>query len=305
MNHQPLIRLAIISGLVGLTSLASAQQLNVATSFSIIEDLVKNVGGNRVSITNFVPRDGDAHTYQPGTQDVKNLADARLVFINGLGLENWFQPLLKNAASKARVITLSDGLKPLKLEGDHQGEDHKDDHGEFDPHMWWNPTNTIAYVRKIQAALEKTDPAGTNLYKTNADRYAREFANLDAWAKTQVAQIPKANRKLVTNHDALGYFAARYGFKVIGNVIPSLGTEREPSAKETASLVKAIRREKVKAIFTENTVSARLAETVARETGAKIAPPLYTDALGAPGSSGDTFLKAFRHNVMTIVNALR
>jgi zinc/manganese transport system substrate-binding protein/manganese/iron transport system substrate-binding protein len=171
--------------------------------------------------------------------------------------------------------------------------------------MWWNPTNTIAYVRKIQAALEKTDPAGTNLYKTNADRYARELANLDAWAKTQVAQIPKANRKLVTNHDALGYFAARYGFKVIGNVIPSLGTEREPSAKETASLVKAIRREKVKAIFTENTVSARLAETVARETGAKIAPPLYTDALGAPGSSGDTFLKAFRYNVTTIVNALR
>lgn len=302
MNHRRLIHLTI-SSLIGLTSLASAQQLKVVTSFSIIEDLVNKVGGNRVTITNFVPRDGDTHIYQPGTQDVKNLADARLVFVNGLGLENWFQPLLKNAASKARLIRLSDGLKPLKLEGDHQ--DHKDDHGEFDPHMWWNLTNAIAYVRKIQSALEKADPAGTNLFKSNADRYARELANLDAWAKTQVAQIPAANRKLVTNHDALGYFAARYGFRVMGNVIPSLGTEREPSAKETASLVNAIRREKVKAIFTENTVSARLAETIARETGAKIAPPLYTDALGAPGSRGDTFLKAFRYNITTIVNALK
>lgn len=305
MNHpRTLIQLSIASSLL-LSGLASAQGLKVATSFSIIEDLVKNVGGSRVSITNFVPRDGDTHTYQPGTQDVKNLADARLVFVNGLGLENWFSPLLKSAASKARVVTLSDGLKPRKLEDTQQGEVHKDEHGEFDPHLWWNPVNTIAYVRTIQIALSDADPAGAASFKTNADRYARTLADLDAWAKTQVARLPAASRKLVTNHDALGYFAARYGFRVIGNVIPGYGTEREPSAQETARLITAIRRERVKAIFTENTLNARLAQTISSETGAKIAQPLYTDALGPVGSAGDTFLKAFRYNVTTIVNALR
>lgn len=288
--------------LIALTALwglgvAQAQSLKVATSFSILEDFVKNVGGNRVSITNFVPRDGDAHTYQPGTQDVRKLADAQLVFINGLGLEAWFERLLKNAAGKAKIVTVSDGQKPRQFVEDGKRVD--------DPHMWWDLTNAVGYVRNIQRALSEADPAGATTYQANADRYARALVDLDAWAKKQLAALPITSRKLVTNHDALGYFADRYGFLVIGDVIPSLGTEQEPSAKAMAELSSTIRAQNVKAIFTENTVSRKLAETIARESGAKLAPPLYTDALGPIGSSGETFLKAFRSNVTTIVEALK
>jgi zinc/manganese transport system substrate-binding protein/manganese/iron transport system substrate-binding protein len=273
-------------------------KLEVATSFSILEDLVQNVGADRVNITNFVPRNGDAHTYQPSTTDVRNLARVRLVFVNGRGLEAWFQRLVTTANSKATVVTLSTGLPARRIE---VGEER----GEADPHLWWNLQNTIAYVNRIRDALTRADPAGRAVYAQNAARYARDLANLDAWAKLQVQQIPAPNRKLVTNHDALGYFAARYGFTILGQVIPSFGTETEPSARETARLIDNMRRNNVRAIFTENTIPPRLAQQVASETGAKIAPALYTDALGAPGSSGDTFVKAFRHNVTTIVEALR
>jgi zinc/manganese transport system substrate-binding protein len=291
--------LKILLASVSLSSLcvAHSQTLKVATSFSILEDFVANVGGNRVSITNFVPRDGDAHTYQPGTQDVRKLAEARVVFINGLGLEAWFQPLLKNAASTAKVVTVSSGLKPRTF--------NEDGKKVADPHAWWNLTNAVQYVRNIQRGLSNADSAGAATYKTNADRYARAITNLDAWAKKEILSLPVTSRKLVTNHDALGYFAERYGFQVIGDVIPSLGTEQEPSAKAMAQLSNTIQAQQAKAIFTENTVSKKLAETIASESGAKIAPPLYTDALGPVGSSGETFLEAFRYNVRTIVDALK
>jgi zinc/manganese transport system substrate-binding protein len=271
--------------------------LQVATSFSVLEDLVRNVGTNRIQARSFVPRNGDAHSFEPGTQDVKALSQSKLVFINGLGLETWFEKLLSNAASNASIITLSDGLKPRQLQEDGQPID--------DPHMWWDLTRTQAYVTRIAAAFERADPAGKTVYATNAKKYNAELDKLDAWAKLEVANIPVGNRKLVTNHDSLGYFAARYGFKIIGQVIPSLGTEQAPSARALATLNRTIQREGVKAIFIENTLNPKLAQTLAEETGAKLAPALYTDSLGTPGSSGDTFVKAFRYNVTTIVNALK
>jgi zinc/manganese transport system substrate-binding protein len=281
-------------------------QLEVATSFSILEDLVKNVGGARVNVRNFVPRDGDTHSYQPSAQDVKALATSKVVFINGMGLEGWFAKLAKNAGSSAKVVELSKGLRALKLTEEHEGEEHhQGEHDEFDPHLWWNPMNVVQYTNRIRNALTLADPDGKNLYWANAARYARELANLDAWAKLEVAKIPAKNKKIVTNHDALGYLADRYGFKVVGTVIPGGSTERAPSAKETANLIRVIRREGVKAIFTENVVSAKLAASIAKETGAKIAPSLFTDALGAVGSSGETYQKAFRHNIVTLVAALR
>jgi zinc/manganese transport system substrate-binding protein len=219
------------------------------------------------------------------------------VFINGLGLEAWFEKLLSNAASNTTVVTLSDGLKTRSFQEDGQTV--------TDPHMWWDLTRTQAYVTRIAKALETADPAGKNVYASNAKRYNAELTKLDAWAKLEIAKIPVGKRKLVTNHDALGYFAARYGFVIIGEVIPSLGTEQAPSAKDLAALSRTMRREGVKAIFTENIINPKLAQTLADETGAKVAPPLYTDSLGLPGSSGDTFIKAFRYNVTTIVNALK
>ncbi len=281
-----------------LSSLAQAQTLQVVTSFSILEDLVKNVGGNKIQIVNFVPRDGDTHSYQPSATDVKALAKARIVFTSGLGLETWFAKLAKNAGGKAQMIELSKGLITRKFsEGDEIGES--------DPHIWWNTINVVSYVNKIRNALSAADSSNQATYWNNAAKYTRELANLDTWAKLEVQKIPATNRKIVTNHDALGYLADRYGFQVIGTVIPGGSTERAPSAKETADLIRIIRREKVKAIFTENVINAKLAETIARETNAKIAPALYTDALGAIGSSGETFLKAFRHNIETLVAALR
>lgn len=285
-----------------LFGVVQAQPLQVATSFSILEDLVKNVGGDKISVVNFVPRDGDAHSYQPSAQDVKNLSQAKVVFVNGLGLETWFDRLAKNSGSKARIVELAKGIKARKLEEAHEaGEAHDHDHGELDPHAWWNPINAIFYVTKIRDALSQADPSNKATYSSNAARYSRMIADMDAWAKLEVAKIPKAKRKIVTNHDALGYLADRYGFRVLGTVIPGGGTERAPSAKETADLIRIIRREQVKAIFVENVINPKLAQTIARETKVSIAPSLYTDALGAVGSSGETYLKAFRHNVSTLV----
>jgi ABC-type Zn uptake system ZnuABC Zn-binding protein ZnuA len=303
------MKTTFILGVAALTTVALAQYpaINVSVSFSILEDLVNNVGRERVNVTSIVPRDGDAHNFQPSAADAKTVAGAKVVFVNGLGFESWFEKLARNANTKAPIIELAKGLPALKLEEEHAGEEQheEEDHGEFDPHLWWNPMNTVQYVNRIRDALTRADERGRAVYAQNASRYARELANLDAWAKTEIAKIPASKRKIVTNHDALGYFAARYGLKVVGTVVPGGSTDRAPSAKETADLIRVIRREGVKAIFTENVVNPKLAQTIASETGAKIAPPLYTDALGAAGSKGDTYLKAFRSNVTTIVDALR
>jgi zinc/manganese transport system substrate-binding protein len=288
----PIILFALIS------SSAFATPIKVVTSFSILEDFVQNVGGKLVSVTNFVPRDGDAHTYTPTTQDVRALGDAKIVFVNGLGLDSWFEKLAKNANSKARIVTLSSGLQTQKISVG-------DETGEIDPHMWWDLQNAIAYTKKIAITLEKSDPKNSNLYQNNAAKYIKTLQNLDAWAKLEVQKIPVKNRVLVTNHDALGYFAMRYGFKILGTVIPSGSTERSASAKETAQLIDTIKANKVRALFTENTLNSKLAQAISSDTGVKIAPPLYTDSLGKLGSSGESFVKAFRYNVTTIVGALK
>jgi zinc/manganese transport system substrate-binding protein len=288
----PIIILALIS------SSAFAAPMKVVTSFSILEDLVQNVGGILVNVTNFVPRNGDAHTYQPTTQDIRALGDAKIVFVNGLGLDSWFEKLAKNAASKANIVSLSSGLQTQKISVG-------DETGETDPHMWWNLQNTIAYTKRIAITLEKSDPKNSSSYQQNAAKYIKTLQSLDTWAKLEVQKIPVKNRVLVTNHDALGYFATSYGFKILGTVIPSGGTEREPSAKEIAQLIDTIKANQVRALFTENTVNPKLASAISSDTGVKIAPPLYTDSLGVKGSSGESFVKAFRYNVTTIVGALK
>ncbi len=287
-----IITLTLISGS------AIAAPIKVVTSFSMLEDLVQNLGGKLVSLTNFVPRNGDAHSYQPSTQDVRALGDAKIVFMNGLGLEGWFEKLAQNAASQAEIVTLSSGIKTQNISVGEQT-------GETDPHLWWNLQNAIAYTKKIALTLENADPKNLSAYQKNASSYIKTLSKLDAWAKLEVQKIPSNNRVLVTNHDALGYFATRYGFKILGTVIPSGGTEREPSAKEIAKLIDAIKANNIRAIFIENTLNPKLANTISSDTGVKIAPPLYTDSLGAIGSSGESFIKAFRYNVNTIVNALK
>ena len=295
-NHYQMVAAALVFGT------ATAGPLPVAASTSVIADFVKAVGGARVSVVTVVPANADTHTYQPATGDVKKLSLARTLFVNGANLEPWL-PKLQGAVQGVNVVTLSKGIKLRQAsELDKEGLSAK---GAFDPHAWWNPLNAAAYVKTIQAELTRLDPAGKTAYARNAASYTRQLLALDSYASQQFAGIPAAQRQLVTNHDALGYLAARYGLTVVGQVIGGLSTEREPSAQELATLVRRVRAAHVRAIFTENTVNARLAQALSDETGVKIAPPLYTDALGAPGSEGDSYLKAFRHDVDVIVKALK
>ncbi|ULH16440.1 zinc ABC transporter substrate-binding protein [Deinococcus sp. KNUC1210] len=287
---------------LGALSAGLAAPLPVAASTSVIADFVKAVGGTRISVVTVVPANADTHTYQPATGDVKKLSLARALFINGANLEPWL-PRLQGAVSGVNVVTLSRSVK-LRQAAELQQEGLSAE-GAFDPHAWWNPLNAAAYVKTIQAELTRLDPAGKTVYATNAGAYTRKLLALDSSARRQIATIPAAQRQLVTNHDALGYLAARYGLTVVGQVIGGLSTEREPSAQELATLVRRVRAAHVRAIFTENTVNARLAQALSDETGVKIAPPLYTDALGAPGSDGDSYLKAFQHDIDVIVKALK
>lgn len=289
------MRLLILTA--ALLGSAGAAPLKVLGTFTVISDLVKQVGGARVEVTSLVPPNGDTHTYEPSTGDIRKVADARLIFENGAGLEHWFAKLQGSVGPQTREVVLSDGLPKGTLEEDGAAVE--------DPHLWWNPQNVVVYVQKIRDALSAADPAGKTFYANSAAAYIARVRAADARAKALIATLPPQRRVLVTNHDALGYFARHYGFRVLGEVIPSLGTEQEPSAQASAKLIDALRAQKVRAIFTENTVNPRLARAIGQESGARVAPPLYTDALGAPGSAGDTYLRALAYNVKTIVDALK
>ena len=287
---------------LGLALPASAAPLPVAASTSVIADFVKVVGGSRIALVTLVPANADTHTYQPTTGDVKKLALSRLLFVNGANLEPWLPKLIASAPG-VKVMTLSSGVK-LRRASELVAEGLEAE-GGYDPHTWWNPLNVAAYVGAIQAELTRLDPTGRALYAGNAAAYRKQLSAIDSSARVQFATLPVSRRNLVTNHDSLGYLAQRYGLKVVGQVTSGLSTEREPSAQELMRLVKGVRASGARAIFTENTLNARLAQALSSETGVKIAPPLYTDALGAPGSDGDSYLKAFRHNVAVIVAALK
>ncbi|WP_424949732.1 metal ABC transporter solute-binding protein, Zn/Mn family [Deinococcus sp.] len=294
--------LPLVALLVCGTGTVLAAPIPVAASTSVIADFVKVVGGSRIALLTLVPANADTHTYQPTTRDVQKLSQAKVLFINGANLEPWL-PRLIGSAPGVRVVTLSSGVK-LRRASELVAEGLPAE-GNFDPHTWWNPQNVSVYVGTIGAELGRLDPAGKTVYAANAAAYRKQLAALDTFARAQFARIPASQRQLVTNHDALGYLAQRYGFRVVGQVTQGLSTEREPSAQELAQLVRGVKASGARAIFTENTVNARLAAALSSETGVKIAPPLYTDALGAPGSDGDSYLKMFRHNVAVIVAALK
>lgn len=279
-----------------LLSLSSAQAapLPISASTTLVADWLRAVGGSRLSLTTLIPANADPHEYQPSTRDSAALSRSKALFVSGAALELWL-PKLRGAARGVPLVNLS-GAAGLKL---------RQTAGGTDPHYWWNPQNVAQAAKLIAAKLSALNPAGQATYARNLSRYQQKLAALDAYAKQQFASLPPQRRLLVTNHDSQGYLAQRYGLKVVGDVIPGLSSEREPSARELAALTERIRKSNAPAIFTENTVNPRLAKTISQETGVKIAPPLYTDALGPVGSAGDTYLKAFKANVDTIVRALK
>lgn len=273
---------------------AGTGRLRVVATFSILGDLVRNVAGDQIDLTVLVGPESDTHSYEPAPADTRALADAQLIFENGLGLEPWLNALTAAAGARAPRVVVSNGLTLLNLPG------------EPDPHVWQAVPNAAAMTRAIAGALAQADPAQAATYQANADKYLNDLAALDADLRAQAAALPAARRKLVTNHDTFGYFAQAYGFVIVGDALGTVSTEgSEPSAAQLAALADKIRAEQVPALFAENIGNPELIQRLAQEAGVRVGPALYTDALGAPGSAGDTYLKLMRANMTAIVGALR
>jgi zinc/manganese transport system substrate-binding protein len=289
----------------------SGDPLQVVASFSILGDLVENVGGETVEVTTLIGPGVDAHTYDAAPADLVVLSEADLVFENGLGFEPWLDQFFASTQPPGTRIVVSDGIAP-RAAGDHAEQEGTEllaedagEHGEFDPHVWHDVANVIVMVGNIRDALAAADPARAELYEANAEAYISELTALDASIRQQVGSLPEERRKLVTSHDTFGYFAAAYGFEVIGTALGSLSTEAgDPSARSIATLISEIEEAGVPAIFAENVANPDLMESIAVEAGVELAPPLYTDALGPPGSPGDTYIGMMQSNVTTVVDAL-
>ncbi len=276
----------------------NAAKLKVVATFSVLGDFVRVIAGNNVALTTMVGPDSDTHEFEPAPSDSVKLADADVIIENGLGFEAWLGNLYSASGSKAVRVVTSEGIAPREMDANGQKE--------ADPHVWQNPVNAIQMVKNIEAALSKTDAVHADAYRKNATAYIKQLQSLDAELSAEVDKLSKDQRQIVTSHDALGYFAERYGFEVIGSVIQSLSTEAgEPSAQDIAALVDNIKATGAKAIFLESMANPTLVESVANEAGVEIGPQLYTDALGAKGSAGATYLEAMRHNAQAIVGTLR
>jgi len=292
----------LVTGIASVALLSSASfaadKLPVIASFSILGDLVRVVGGERVSVTTLVGPDEDAHVFEPKPADVKAIAQTRLLVTNGLGFEPWAQKIVKSAGYQGQSVVASQGVKPRQLpaEKGHQ-------HAETDPHAWQDPGNVVLYVRNIAAALAKADPAGASVYQANSEAYAKELQAVDAEAKTQIAAIPAAKRKVITSHDAFGYFGAHYGIKFLAP--QGISTEAEPSAKEVAQLIRQIKQENIKAVFVENMSNPTLLAQLSKDAGVTMGPGLYVDALSKADGPADSYLKLMRHNVTKLVAGMK
>jgi ABC-type Zn uptake system ZnuABC Zn-binding protein ZnuA len=288
----------IVALLLALTMIQAQEPVKVVATYSILGDFLENVGGDLVDLTLLVGRDGDAHAYEPTPQDSVAIADAALVFENGLGFETWLDDLFAASGSSAARVVVSDGIAVRTMQG---GEEPS----ETDPHLWLNPQLVMTMIDNIATALATVDPANKATYLENATAYKAELGALDKDLQAEVSSLPVERRKMITSHDSLGYFADRYGFEVIGAVISSVTTESSnANAGELAKLVDTIKATGVPAIFVENITNAALIEQVAGSAGVSVAPALYTDALGQEGTEGETYLGMMRYNMATIVAAL-
>lgn len=286
----------------------------MVATYSILGDLVESVGGEEVDVTTLVGPNGDAHTFEPAPSDNAELAGAEVIFQNGLGFEPWLGDLYESSGSEAARVAVTGPIEPLTIaeeeqghgEDAHDGDGHEEEaHGEVDPHVWHDVQNAVVMVEAIRDALSEADPGNARAYGRNAKRYVSDLEALDAEVQDQVDSIPAQDRILFTSHDTFGYFAERYGFEV-DTALASASTEAgDPSAGQTAELVEEIERSGVPAIFADNVSDAGVMEGIASEAGVELAPPLYTDALGDPGSEGGTYVDMVRYNVSTMSEALR
>ncbi|MFO7307381.1 MAG: metal ABC transporter substrate-binding protein [Pseudomonadota bacterium] len=293
-----------------LAPAASAQQeapakVKVVATFSILGDFVRQVGGDRIDLTVLVGRNGDTHVYSPSPADARSLAEAKVIFVNGLRFEGWIDRLVEASGTSATVVEAAAKVKPLEMDDDHghHDDDHNHHaHGGLDPHAWQDVANAKLYVAAIRDGLTAVDPAGREVYATNAEAYLAKLDALEAEVKAAVAAIPPARRKVITSHDAFGYFARAYGLTFVAP--QGVSTDAEASARDVGRIIRQIKRDKIPAVFLENVTDPRLVERIARETGATIGGRLYSDALSDENGPAGTYIAMMEHNIKALSAAL-
>jgi len=291
--------LTLCFALVVTSTMAHAQsKLETIASMSIIGDFVRQIGGERVQVTTLVGAGGDTHTFQPAPQDARRMAQAKLVFINGLGLEGWLPRLVQSSGSKAKVVTVSTGVKAIREASDGHSHGH-----DLDPHAWQDVANAKLYARNIRDALSAADLEGASFYAARSEAYMAELDQLDREIKQGLTQIPPERRRIITSHDAFGYFAKAYGLRFVAP--QGVSTEAEASSRDVARIIRQIRAKKIPAVFLENIADPRLMTQIARETDAKIGPRVYSDSLSDSSGPAPTYLDMMRHNLRAFSEALR
>ena len=300
----------------------TAPKIPVVASFSILGDFVREIGGDRVDVTTLVGANGDAHVFQPAPADAKKVAGAQIVFVNGLGFEGWIDRLVKASGTKAEIVVATKGITPREMADEdedghaaHGSKDHDHDHaktaddahaghehGGIDPHAWQSVANAEIYVANIRDALIAADPAGKAAYEANASAYTARLEALDAQVKAAMAAIPESRRRIITSHDAFGYFGAAYGIEFIAP--QGVSTEAEASAKDVARIIRQIKAENIPAVFMENISDPRLVKRIAKETKAKVGGELFSDALSDDKGPASTYIDMMKNNIAQLSSAL-
>jgi zinc/manganese transport system substrate-binding protein len=304
MRRTALLVLAIAAAAMAPFSPAQAQgRINAVATFTILADLVAEVGGDRVAVSTLVGPEGDAHVFEPTPASLRAVAAADILFANGLLFEGWIERLISAARYEGPVVFASEGVRPLAF-AERAGHAHHDHQhiGAPDPHAWQSVANARVYAANIAAALSALDPAGAAAYEANLARFLADLDVLDAEILASVAALPANRRVVITSHAAFGYFADAYGFVFLAP--RGVSTDAEPTAATVAGLIDQIRAADVRAVFIESMSDPRLIEQIARETGAVVGGKLYPDALSAPDGPAPTYLEMMRHNIRTIVAAL-
>ena len=289
--------------------------LNVVATTTIVSDVVAQVGGEYIQLETLLPVGASPHSFDPTPQDLAKVSEANLVFANGAGLEEFIDKLIESADSADKVVAVSDGIELMDSAHSHDDEDEEHDEGEEhdedehehtggDPHTWIDPNNVIVWVENIADALSQADPDNESAYRQNAQTYTDELLALDSWIRDEVAQIPEADRLIVTDHQLFEYFVQEYGFTQVGALIPSYSSMAEPTAQELAALEDAIQELTVKAVFVGNTVNPTLAQRVTEDTGVSLVY-IYSGSLSDPGGEADSYLAYMRYNVNAFVDALK
>ncbi len=295
-TRRSILVASLATGFAALLASPSMAQskIPVVATFSILGDLVKNIGGDRIEVSTLVGPNGDAHVYEPTPADAKKVAAAKVVFVNGFGLEGWMTRLFKASGTKAPTVTATKGVKSRKME--------EEGHQVTDPHAWQDVANAKIYVANIRDGLTAADPAGKDTYAANAKAYLAKLDDLEKEVKAAIDKIPADHRRIITTHDAFGYFGAAYGMEFIS--AEGVSTETEASAKDVAKIISQIKKQKIPAVFMENISDPRMMQQIAKETGAKIGGTLFSDALSDEKGPAPTYIDMMHNNIRQFSVAL-